>query len=211
MEMVESPSIERARGRPRDSRIDRSVLDATIELLGEVGYQRLTIPGVAARAGTTPPTVYRRWPTKAHLVHEAVFPATSDDLMPACSDLRGGIRAMLVSGVQLLNQPAARAAVPGLLAELSTAPGLHADILEGFAGNEWMWLHDAIRQGIEDGQVRPGVEVLTLIDVISGAAFLASLLGPPERVDDQWVEEVVELIIRGITPERKGGTEWISA
>jgi hypothetical protein len=107
---------------------------------------------------------------------------------------------MLVSGMRLLNQPAARAAVPGLLAELNTASGLRADILEGFAGNEWMWLHDATRQGIAEGRVRPDVQVLTLIDIISGAAFLASVLGPPERVNDKWVDEVVDVIIRGITP-----------
>jgi AcrR family transcriptional regulator len=200
MERSEPVTVERARGRPRDSRIDSAVLDATRELLAEVGYQRLTIPGVASRAGTTPPTVYRRWPTKAHLVHEAVFPVATEDLMPSCSDLRGGIRTMLVSGVRLLNQPAARAALPGLLAELNTAPGLHADILDGFAGNEWMWLHDAIRRGVEERRVLPDVQVLTLIDIISGAAFLASVLGPPERVDDKWVDEVVELIIRGLTP-----------
>ncbi len=200
METSDPVAGERARGRPRDSRIDGAVLDATIELLAEVGYQRLTIPGVAVRAGTTPPTVYRRWPTKAHLVHEAVFPITTEELMPSCSDLREGVRTMLVSGMRLLNQPAARAAVPGLLAELNTASGLRADILEGFAGNEWIWLHDAIRQGIAEGRVRPDVQVLTLIDIISGAAFLASVLGPPERVNDKWVDDVVEVIIRGITP-----------
>ena len=61
-------------GRPRDSRIDDSVLVATTELLEEVGYLRLTVGAIAERAGTNKPAIYRRWPTKAHLVHEAVFP-----------------------------------------------------------------------------------------------------------------------------------------
>jgi AcrR family transcriptional regulator len=201
---MESPgaiTVARTAGRPRDVRIDHAVLHATTELLEEVGYQRLTIAAVAARAGTSPPAIYRRWPTKAHLVHEAVFPSTADDVLPTDTDLRHGLRSMLVSGVQLLSQPAARAAVPGLLAELTAAPELHADILERFAGSEWGWLHARIGQAIDSGQVRPDVTPQTLLDIISGSAFLASAIGPPERIDDHWVDEVVDLIMRGITPD----------
>jgi AcrR family transcriptional regulator len=193
--------MSRPAGRPRNTRIDGAILHATTELLEEIGYQRLTIPVVASRAGTTPPTVYRRWPTKAHLVHEAVFPSTIEDVLPQEHDLRAGLRSMLVSGVQLLNQPAARAAVPGLLAELASAPEVHADLLGRFAGSEWGWLHNRIALGIADGEVRPGVRPETLLDMISGSAFLASAVGPPDRIDERWIDEVVDLILRGISPD----------
>ena len=49
------------------------MLDAAAELLAEVGYADLTVAAIADRAGTSRPAVYRRWPTKAHLVHEAAF------------------------------------------------------------------------------------------------------------------------------------------
>ncbi len=62
-------------GRPRDSRIDNAALAATAELLGEVGYAALSVDAIAKQAGTSKPAIYRRWPSKAHLVHEAVFPA----------------------------------------------------------------------------------------------------------------------------------------
>jgi AcrR family transcriptional regulator len=201
MQLVESAVENRPAGRPRDARINQSVLQATTEILEEVGYQRLTIAAVASRAATTPPAVYRRWPTKAHLVHEAVFPSTIDSLSPKEHDLRAGLRSMLVSGVQLLSQPAARAAVPGLLAELTAAPEVHADILGRFAGSEWGWLHNRIAQGIDEGEVRPEVRPETLLDMISGSAFLASAVGPPDRIDERWVDEVIDLILRGITPD----------
>ena len=195
--------VAKAAGRPRDARIGQAVLHATTEILEEVGYQRLTIAAVASRAKTTPPAVYRRWPTKAHLVHEAVFPPTLEDVLPHYEDLREGLRSMLLSGVQLLSQPAARAAVPGLLAELAAAPTLHADILSRFAGGEWAWLPIRISQGIENGEVRPGVRAATLLDLISGSAFLATAVGPPERIDPQWIDEVIDLIMRGIAPNHE--------
>lgn len=188
-------------GRPRDDRIDQAVLHATTEILEEVGYQRLTIAAVANRAKTTPPAVYRRWPTKAHLVHEAVFPYAPEDALPQYEDLREGLRSMLASGVQLLSQPAARAAVPGLLAELTAAPALHADILSRFAGGDWAWLYVRIDQAIESGEVRSDVRPATLLDMISGSAFLATAIGPQTRIDRTWMDEVINLIMRGIAPD----------
>src|SRR5437773_2620831 len=49
-----------------------AILDATRALLGEVGYARLSIDGVAKRAGVGRPTIYRWWPDKSHLVFDAV-------------------------------------------------------------------------------------------------------------------------------------------
>ncbi len=194
-------------GRPRDPRIDRAVLDATTALLEEVGYQRLSIAAIAVRAGTTPPAIYRRWPTKAHLVHEAVFPSEAGTTLPRpddlrTDDLRDAVRAMLVGGIRLLGKPAARAAVPGLLAELGSAPDMHADIRARFDGGEWGWLHERVARAIDEGEVRADLAATTLLDLISGSAFMAAVVGPPQRIDDQWIDQVVDVIMRGIAPNR---------
>ena len=62
----------RGPGRPRDPAADRAILQATIELLGEEGYEGLSIEAVAARAGVGKTTVYRRWPSKEPLVVDAI-------------------------------------------------------------------------------------------------------------------------------------------
>ena len=62
-------------GRPRDPRIDAAILRATVDLLVQIGYSNLTMAAVAERAGTTKTALYRRWSSKAELVHEAAFPA----------------------------------------------------------------------------------------------------------------------------------------
>ncbi|MCA1680167.1 MAG: TetR/AcrR family transcriptional regulator, partial [Actinobacteria bacterium] len=59
-------------GRPRDPQIDTAVLDATLAVLDEVGYGRLTLEGVARRAVTTKPAIYRRWPGRQRLVLAAL-------------------------------------------------------------------------------------------------------------------------------------------
>jgi AcrR family transcriptional regulator len=64
--------VIRKAGRPRDDSRDAVILEATLEVLGEVGYDRLTIDAVAARARASKATVYRRWPGKTALVVDAM-------------------------------------------------------------------------------------------------------------------------------------------
>ena len=53
---------------------------ATQQLLAEVGYDDLTLALVAERAGTSRPALYRRWPSKGHLVYDALFPSPGDEI-----------------------------------------------------------------------------------------------------------------------------------
>src|SRR5690348_8144381 len=115
-------------GRPRDPRIDNSVLHATVELLGTCGYFDLSVDAIAKRAATSKPAIYRRWPSKAHLVHEAVFPISEATELPDTGSLAGDMREMVRRSTSLLTTPAARAAMPGLLAEMATDPTLHAKL-----------------------------------------------------------------------------------
>jgi AcrR family transcriptional regulator len=65
-------SAARAPGRPRDPQVDQAILTATLELLGDDGFDGLSIEAVAARAGVGKTTVYRRWPSKIPLVVDAL-------------------------------------------------------------------------------------------------------------------------------------------
>ena len=79
-------------GRPRDIRIDERVLAATRASLVELGWERTSIRGVAERAGVSRPAIARRWPSKAHLVLEAILGATPDLDAFDGVDLAGGSR-----------------------------------------------------------------------------------------------------------------------
>lgn len=194
-----APAPPAAVGRPRDSRIDRAVLQATVELLEEVGYPRLTIAAIAERAETSKPAIYRRWPTKAHLVHAAVFPPEQAPI-PEATDLRSGIRAMVEFGRELLGRSAARAALPGLLAETGNDSTLQAELLGSAAGGSWAWLHARLAEGVEAGEVRPDVKTSTVFELIAGSVLVTTAINPLDEIDAAWVDDVAEFIMRGITP-----------
>ena len=86
-------------GRKRDLTRDPEILDATLEVLAETGYDGMTIDMVAARAKAGKATVYRRWASKSELVIDAVACMKSADIdfdaLPDTGTLRGDLIAMI--------------------------------------------------------------------------------------------------------------------
>jgi AcrR family transcriptional regulator len=186
-----------AAGRPRDPRIDASILRAAAELLVEVGYSNLTMAGVAERAGTTKTALYRRWSSKAELVHEAAFPATPTALVAPSNSFAEDVRAMVVATRDVFTTPVVRAALPGLVADMASDPDLNARVMQRFAGL-FVTIRDRVRRAIDEGDSQPGVDPDRLVEIMGGSAMLRLLLQPADDLDDQWVEQTLAIILRGV-------------
>jgi AcrR family transcriptional regulator len=193
---VRRPGAARSKGRPRDSRIDEAVLAATVELLEEIGYTRLTIPLVAARAGATPPAVYRRFSTKIELVYEAVFPTPPSAELPLTGDLESVVCTLIRASIDLFSQPAVHTAVAGLMAELPSEPGLSARLLSRLQGSTYVLLQRYLDAAATEGRAAKGIDARVLLDMIGGTVVMA--LANERIVDDAWVEQNTALIVRGL-------------
>ncbi len=91
------PTADDARaGCSRSAAREFAICDAALALLGEVGYDRMSMDAVAARARASKATIYRRWPGKRELVLEAVRTRVADIVEPPdTGSLRGDIIATL--------------------------------------------------------------------------------------------------------------------
>jgi AcrR family transcriptional regulator len=117
-----SPPVARRRGRPRAPDRDAAILDATQQLLEELGYDRLRIQDVADRAHAGLATIYRRWPTKQALVI-AAMQHRAPEMAPENDDPLADLRALLHAAVDDIWGPR-RHFLVGLLASLRTDPEL---------------------------------------------------------------------------------------
>lgn len=191
--VVETPSA----GRPRDPRIDVAILEATADLLVENGYAAVTMAAVAERAGTTKTALYRRWSSKAELVHEAAFPAAPTALGEPEGDIEGDVRAMIAATRDVFVTPVVRAALPGLIADMAADADLNARVVSRFVG-----LFDLVRERLEHaiahGEVHPGVDPARLIEIVGGATLLRILLDPGGPLDDAWVDQAAAIITHGV-------------
>jgi AcrR family transcriptional regulator len=155
---------------------------------------------VAKRAGTTKTALYRRWSSKAELVHEAAFPATPTALTAPADDIAVDVRAMIEAARDVFTSPVVRAALPGLIADMSADADLNARVMERFTGvfaAVGVRLADAVRRG----EVRAGVDPDRLVEIIGGATMLRLLLWPNRPLDETWVDQTTAIVANGVVAQ----------
>src|SRR5215217_7174745 len=87
----------------RNEHSRQAILTAAADLLGEVGYTRLAVEAIAARAGVGKQTIYRWWPDKGAVVLDAylaLVQAGEDLTFPDSGDLEADLRLVLRSTVE---------------------------------------------------------------------------------------------------------------
>jgi AcrR family transcriptional regulator len=187
-------------GRPRDTRIDNSVLTATIELLEDVGYADLTLEAIATRAGTTKPAIRRRWPSRQHLVVDALAHTMGTDPTPD----RGCTHCDLIVGIDSLSQAftggIAQRALPPLVADLATNPELERSFLNRLFHPRRASTAEAIRRGIDRGDLKPEVNIDLLLDMLAAVTYYR-LLYRHLPVTADLSEQIVRMVLTGAATE----------
>ncbi|TQS22287.1 TetR/AcrR family transcriptional regulator [Microbispora sp. KK1-11] len=190
-----------ARGRPRDAGRDIAILEATLLVLTEVGYDQLTIDAVAARAGVGKPTVYRRYPGKAALVAAAVehrAPGTPPATPP------GNLRAALLATVQWLADQIAEQEI-GLLGALFTGmrsdPRLAAEMRRILRRDEAAMTEQPFRNAIESGE-RLAPDAAALFAEIAPAVIVHRLIVAGQPCDRPFLEHLVDDVLLPLLQRR---------
>ncbi len=184
-------------GRPRDPRIDAAILRATAELLVETGYANLSLAAVAERAGTTKTALYRRWSSKAELVHEAAFPTAPTALATPAGDVAADVRAMLAATRDVFTSPVVRAALPGLIADMGADPELNTRVMARFT-DLFAAVRNRLVEAVHCREVPAGVDPDRLIELIGGATMMRMLLVPEGELDDGWVDQTTAILVHGV-------------
>lgn len=168
--MVTSRSAAAARPpvvslRRRGHVLERAILEAALERLSTVGWNGLTMEGVAAGAQTGKAAIYRRWPSKEDLVADALrsalpaigdapdFGNIRDDLYQLCRTLRDAMLSTSGSALRSVLHEC----------DASTAERFQSVILNGVIGPSTDLIREVVSRGIDRGEVRP--------DALRGLAF----------------------------------------
>ena len=172
--------VRRPAGRPRDRRLDAAVLDATRRLLAEVGYRDLSIEAVARRAGVHRPAIYRRWRTKAELVHAAIYPEGDVTLRITDSgDFARDVRTCVRNAIGLFSRPEVMAAVPGLMADIRDNLALQRRLLPRIEASARADFTRLVAGAVARGEARPGVDAGTLFDAFAGTVLFRVVAAGP--------------------------------
>jgi AcrR family transcriptional regulator len=148
----------RRRGRPRDPGVDAAIRAATADILGEVGYARLTMDLVAERAGVSKPSLYLRWPNKVALVADALqHRARAVPDVPDTGSLPGDMRVFLTA--LLRSRREASRALAAVAGEIATNPQLRKAWHRGLAGMLTGCLRAIVTRAVERGELPADADV----------------------------------------------------
>ena len=161
--ITDCADVTRRPGRPREERVDRAIVAATLEIFAEDGYHGLSMEAVAARAGVSKATIYRRWPGKRDLVIDALA-SLNDDFprVPAAVPAESTRERLLTAMRHMANRdpdsPAGRI-MPRMMVYSVSQPDLYAEYFERVIMPRRHWLHQVLRDGVENGELRADLDV----------------------------------------------------
>ena len=159
----------------RSRRAESAILEATIALLGEVGFSGLTIDGIAARAGVGKATIYRHWPSKAEVAVEAFkafIPPLED---PDTGSFADDIRAVLLQIVDGLSNSPLAGILPSMVEAAERDPELER-LFKEFGAVRRTVLRGVLARAAARGELRDGIDPDVAIDVLVGPIFTRRLI-----------------------------------
>jgi AcrR family transcriptional regulator len=184
-------------GRPRDARVGPAVIDATLALVGEAGLGALTTDAVAARAGVSKATLYRRWPSKQALLRDAAASIVGEIIIPDTGTLAGDVTELLRSAIRVYADDPAGRLIPALVSEMAFDPELARVIRDGFLAQRRGAVAGVLDRARERGELRPGIDRDLALDLLAGVIYYRFLI-TGGALDEQLVADLAPALLHGI-------------
>ena len=188
------------RGRPRQASAGKAIVDATLELLAERGFQAATIEAIAERAGVGRNTIYRRWASKEELIVDALQELVVDLDFQEDGDVYSLLLDWIRDFVHVFGDPLYGRILPVVLGELQQNPDFARVYSEQIVQPRYDALLEFLRAAVERGDLHPDADPEQIVDLLAAPPFVRALpLGLPP-VSERYAEELLETIWRGIAP-----------
>ncbi len=174
----------------------RRVLEVTLEQLALHGFERLSVPEVAALAGLNKTSVYRRWPTKGDLVREALGASMGHaGEVPDTGDLRTDMLEMARAAVGFVESPLGMGVLRTLFAE-GANPEVHKLAGAMLRQHETEGPRRVFKRAIGRGELSEDADVKLLLTTIAGA-LMHRIFVEQERATEAFLQRLIDLVLFG--------------
>ncbi|MGW0776276.1 TetR/AcrR family transcriptional regulator [Streptomyces sp. NPDC054802] len=192
----------------RSERSRRAIYDAALTLVGEIGYAKTTIEGIASRAGVGKQTIYRWWPSKAAVLLEAFLDLAEQAAeaagsggyeIPDTGDLAADLRLVLRATVDEMNTPGYDAPARALAAEGVVNAEVGARFVEKLLEPQLELYVTRLRAAQRAGQVRAGIDPRIALELFVGPLTHRWLLRTLP-LTHEYADLVVDYAVHGLAP-----------
>lgn len=192
----------------RSERSRRAIYEAALALVGEIGYPKTTIEGIAARAGVGKQTIYRWWPSKAAVLLEAFLDMADRAVqeaepggyeLPDTGDLEADLRTVLRATVDEMNTPVYDAPARALAAEGVVNAEVGAQFVERLLEPQLQLYVTRLRAAQEAGQVRGGIDLRVALELFTGPLAHRWLLRTLP-LTHEYADLIADFAVNGLAP-----------
>lgn len=185
-------------GRPRSARSHQAMLQATLELLAEVGFEAMSIEAIASRAGVGKTTIYRRYGSKAELVADAIESIREEIIIPDTGSLWGDMNALIQNAAQISLNPLGRQTVAMIISSASS----NAEFAQIYWTKYLQPRREAFAIVLERAKVRqeiePNLDPGLVFDTMSGIMLYAMIFPPTAESWEAYIRRSLELILKAL-------------
>lgn len=187
-------NLARLKNRPRiEGDREQEILEATLAILSEAGYDRLTMDAVAARAKASKATLYRRWSSKGKLVIDALHASKGPDHYPDTGSLRGDLEAAFC-GMGGLTDPEMVAIMSSLMTAIGRDKQFAEEFREHFIAGKLEASNTIWERARQRGELRPDLDLDLMSNALAGVVLhRVFMLGQPATED--LITRVIDQII----------------
>jgi len=203
--MAANPAtLNKAKRAPKTSQMERtktSVLSATIELLEEMTFGRLTVDLISDRSGVSRSTIYRYWKTVPELVTDAFNRAIGPE--PEFSDngtLKEQLMTLYGQAPDNLTKSSWGRVLPALIAA-SNSEGEFSGRLKKISKRRRTKLHKHIQSWIDRGDLKPDTDIDWMIDTMSGVFYYRRLVTGKSLHEAGLVEWVIDAVLEAVSSD----------
>lgn len=184
---------------PRVARSKASIIEATIELLGERGVADTTIEAISERSGVAKTTIYRHWDNKPEVVVAALHTMIRPPVDPDTGDLRRDLQQLLDGLATALTDSRLAPLLPSLIDAAERDPEF-AEVHERFASGRRRTVRRVLERGLERGELRPGVDLDEVMEHLAGPLFFRRLVRR-QPIPRTRTRHVVDVVMRAFGAE----------
>lgn len=187
-------------GRPRNANIDRQVVAAVLHVLRTRGYKAVTMVGIARRVKRARASIYRRWPSKPHLVADCLLSTMGASPAPNTGVLRKDLRAAVGTLQRAFSGPL-RQALPGLVADMAHDPQLARAVRRQVLAPRRKSMRDALERARIRGEARGDLDFELVLDLLASPFYFRTLFGHA-RADRRMTRDVVDYVLKIVARPR---------
>ncbi len=192
--------ITRPAGRRRDPRTEAAAVEAVLDLVSAgATLSGLSLVTIAEHAGVSRNSLYRRWKTKDELyldVLDAINKPLPELDGPTARD---NLAAHLAILIERILDKRAGSVLRALLAEASAFPELYRRYFEEIVTPRREAMYRLIRQGIASGEIRPGIDVAFVNEMLVGPVLARLGSGATEDLDPgETSQRIIDFAYDGI-------------